>query len=53
LAALNGVDTIYHGLPERLLRPNLRPGSYLAFLGRFTPSLKSTTSDIAARPDVA
>jgi glycosyltransferase involved in cell wall biosynthesis len=37
LTALNWVDTIYHGLPERLLRPNLRPGSYLAFLGRFTP----------------
>jgi glycosyltransferase involved in cell wall biosynthesis len=37
LAGLNYVDTIYHGLPERLLLPNLRPGSYLAFLGRFTP----------------
>jgi glycosyltransferase involved in cell wall biosynthesis len=37
LMALNWVDTIYHGLPERLLTPNLRRGSYLAFLGRFTP----------------
>jgi len=37
LTDLNWVDTIYHGLPERLLRPNLRPGSYLAFLGRLTP----------------
>ena len=37
LAALNWVETIYHGLPERLLTPNLRHGSYLAFLGRFTP----------------
>jgi glycosyltransferase involved in cell wall biosynthesis len=37
LTALNWIDTIYHGLPERLLTPNLRPGSYLAFLGRFTP----------------
>jgi glycosyltransferase involved in cell wall biosynthesis len=37
LAELNYVDTIYHGLPERLLLPNLQAGSYLAFLGRFTP----------------
>jgi glycosyltransferase involved in cell wall biosynthesis len=37
LAELNFVDTIYHGLPERLLLPNLQPGRYLAFLGRFTP----------------
>jgi glycosyltransferase involved in cell wall biosynthesis len=37
LPALNWVDTIYHGLPERLLAPNLRAGRYLAFLGRFTP----------------
>lgn len=22
-------------MPERLLRPNLQPGRYLAFLGRF------------------
>ena len=36
LAELNFVDTIYHGLPERLLRPNLQRGRYLAFLGRFT-----------------
>ena len=37
LAELNFVDTIYHGLPEQLLQPNLQPGDYLAFLGRFTP----------------
>jgi glycosyltransferase involved in cell wall biosynthesis len=37
LAELNFVETIYHGLPERLLQPNLQPGRYLAFLGRFTP----------------
>jgi glycosyltransferase involved in cell wall biosynthesis len=37
LAELNFVETIYHGLPERLLLPNLQPGRYLAFLGRFTP----------------
>jgi glycosyltransferase involved in cell wall biosynthesis len=37
LAELNFVETIYHGLPERLLLPNLERGDYLAFLGRFTP----------------
>jgi glycosyltransferase involved in cell wall biosynthesis len=46
LTALNWVDTIYHGLPERLLRPKLRPGSYLAFLGRFTPE---KGADVAIR----
>ncbi|MBC7952117.1 MAG: glycosyltransferase family 4 protein [Rhodospirillaceae bacterium] len=28
--------TVYHGLPKDLLRPTLTPGSYLAFLGRFS-----------------
>jgi len=37
LSELNYVATIYHGLPERLLLPNLQAGGYLAFLGRFTP----------------
>jgi glycosyltransferase involved in cell wall biosynthesis len=37
LAELNFINTIHHGLPERLLLPNLQPGRYLAFLGRFTP----------------
>ena len=36
LAELNFVDTIYHGIPAELLRPNLQPAGYLAFLGRFT-----------------
>jgi glycosyltransferase involved in cell wall biosynthesis len=36
LRELNFVDTIYHGIPEQLLRPNLQPAGYLAFLGRFT-----------------
>lgn len=30
------VATVYHGLPHDLLRPNLAPGRYLAFLGRFS-----------------
>jgi glycosyltransferase involved in cell wall biosynthesis len=33
----NWVGTIYHGLPEELLQPKFAPGSYLAFLGRFSP----------------
>lgn len=37
LPELNRIDTIHHGLPERLLIPNLQAGRYLAFLGRFTP----------------
>lgn len=46
LTTLNWVDTIYHGLPDRLLRLNLRPGGYLAFLGRFTPE---KGADVAIR----
>jgi glycosyltransferase involved in cell wall biosynthesis len=37
LPDLNYIATIYHGLPERLFVPNLRPRSYLAFLGRLSP----------------
>jgi len=29
--------TIHHGLPRALHRPSLRPGDYLAFLGRVSP----------------
>ena len=28
------LGTVYHGLPPDVLRPNLNPGKYLAFLGR-------------------
>jgi glycosyltransferase involved in cell wall biosynthesis len=31
------VQTIYHGLPERLLKPQTIKPSYLAFLGRISP----------------
>jgi glycosyltransferase involved in cell wall biosynthesis len=34
---LNWQTTILHGLPQDLLRPTLRPGKYLAFLGRISP----------------
>jgi glycosyltransferase involved in cell wall biosynthesis len=34
----NFADTVYHGLPPRLLTPTLQPsGGYLAFLGRISP----------------
>jgi glycosyltransferase involved in cell wall biosynthesis len=31
------VQTIYHGIPERLLLPGFGAGGYLAFLGRISP----------------
>ncbi|MGA8673204.1 MAG: glycosyltransferase family 4 protein [Terracidiphilus sp.] len=31
------IDTVYHGLPSDLYRPEARPGKYLAFLGRISP----------------
>jgi len=31
------IQTIYHGLPENLYRPQEGPGKYLAFLGRISP----------------
>jgi len=33
----NFVQTVHHGLPERLLRPGTGGGGYLAFLGRISP----------------
>lgn len=33
----NWVGTVHHGLPERLYKPQERPGKYLAFLGRISP----------------
>ena len=33
----NYVRTIYHGIPERLLRPGFGAGGYLAFIGRISP----------------
>ncbi|HYL98187.1 MAG TPA: glycosyltransferase family 4 protein [Blastocatellia bacterium] len=37
LAWVNWVATVHHGLPEDLYQPSLRPGNYLAFLGRISP----------------
>ena len=33
----NFIETIYHGIPEKLLSPGRGAGGYLAFLGRITP----------------
>lgn len=37
LPQANYAATIYHGIPERLLRPGSGSGGYLAFLGRISP----------------
>jgi glycosyltransferase involved in cell wall biosynthesis len=35
---VNWLGTVHHGLPSKLLRPNLQPaGDYFAFLGRISP----------------
>ncbi len=44
LPELNYIATIHHGLPERLLLPNLRPQGYLAFLGRVSPEKGAHTA---------
>jgi glycosyltransferase involved in cell wall biosynthesis len=33
----NYIATVYHGIPERLLRPRFGHAGYLAFLGRISP----------------
>ena len=37
LPSLSWLGTVYHGLPEDLLRFHEKPGDYLAFLGRISP----------------
>ena len=37
LPQANYVDTVLHGLPEKLLTPQGQPQGYLAFLGRIAP----------------
>jgi glycosyltransferase involved in cell wall biosynthesis len=49
LAGANWLGTIYHGLPTDSLRPSLSAGSYLAFLGRFTPDKGPETAIRLAR----
>jgi glycosyltransferase involved in cell wall biosynthesis len=43
------VGTVYHGMPKYLLKPNLTPGGYLAFLGRITPEKGPETAISLAR----
>ena len=38
LPQANYVETIYHGMPERMLLPGSGAGGYLAFLGRIAPT---------------
>ena len=33
----NWIETVYHGIPVDLLKPNFQTGQYLAFLGRISP----------------
>jgi glycosyltransferase involved in cell wall biosynthesis len=37
----NWVETVYHGLPQDLLRFRPNPGTYLAFLGRISPEKRA------------
>jgi glycosyltransferase involved in cell wall biosynthesis len=46
----NFVDTVYHGLPAHLLRPNYNPGGdYVAFLGRISPEKRPDRAIMIAR----
>lgn len=45
----NVAGTIHHGLPENLLRPNYKPGNYLAFLGRISPEKRPDRAIAIAR----
>jgi glycosyltransferase involved in cell wall biosynthesis len=49
LARANWVATIYHGLPENLYQLHVKPGSYLAFLGRISPEKGPDTAIEIAR----
>jgi glycosyltransferase involved in cell wall biosynthesis len=46
----NFVDTVYHGLPAHLLKPNYSPGGdYVAFLGRISPEKRPDRAIMIAR----
>jgi glycosyltransferase involved in cell wall biosynthesis len=49
LAFMNWIATIYHGLPDGLLRFSAGPGKYLAFLGRISPEKRPDLGIQAAR----
>lgn len=46
----NWMGTVYHGLPNDLYQANIRPGKYLAFLGRISPEKRADRAiEIAKR----
>ena len=46
----NFIETVYHGLPLKLLRPLARPsGEYVAFLGRISPEKRPDRAIAIAR----
>jgi glycosyltransferase involved in cell wall biosynthesis len=53
LPFLNWVGTVYHGLPDNLLKFNPRPGKYLAFLGRICPEKRTDLAiEVALRAGI-
>src|SRR5262249_25124985 len=49
----NWVGTVHHGLPPDLFQPRLKPGKYLAFLGRISPEKRPDRAiEIAKRVKV-
>ena len=45
----NWIATVYHGLPAELYQVHVKPGSYLAFLGRISPEKGPETAIEIAR----
>lgn len=49
----NWIATVYHGLPEGLLKPVFASGKYLAFIGRISPEKRVDRAiEIARRTDL-
>ena len=48
----NWIGTVYHGLPENLLKFNAAPGDYFAFIGRISPEKRVDRAvEIAIKSD--
>jgi glycosyltransferase involved in cell wall biosynthesis len=53
MPSLNWIGTVYHGLPDNLLKFNPRPGKYLAFLGRICPEKRTDLAiEVALRAGI-